>query len=294
VKSFAAKVQQDGSSIMSRVDGDVIVKHLTELDERKILNEEYGRAQENLRHVSKLKKAVDTRRFGKTVAHKDTPPASRVPGPGVLPPPPIVSLADSVAASSGSRDPHTSKAPTRDASFGPTTAESPAYAMPRSSAAIADQEAQRLQGVQVNIRSFVRAADPASAHVVPLPGGNVTLTSAEVEAFRVDYPNEKSFRADFASALTQLASLDARLAAEWHEFQKKRTTAYNWKPHADALAHLLGLSRSFSENAMHVSSLAQQRGLSEKVSAIAQSMEKVRARAHAAAEALQSIGATAE
>jgi hypothetical protein len=291
VKSFAAKVQQDGGSIMSRVDGDVIVKHLAEMDEGKILNEEYGRAQENLRRVSKLKKAVDNRRFGKTVAHKDAPPASRVPGPGVLPPPPIVSLADSVAAGA-SREPQ--KPVPGKSTLGPTAAESPAYAMPRSSAAIADQELQRMHGVQMNVRSFVRAADPTAAHVVPLPGGNITLSAAEVEAFRADYGNEKSFRADFASALVQLAALDARLTAEWHEFQKTRNTAYNWKPHADALAHLLGLSRNYSENAMHVSALAQQRGLSEKVAAIAQSMEKVRMRAHAAAEALQSIGAGAE
>jgi hypothetical protein len=284
VKSFAAKVQQNGGSIMSRVDGDVIVKHLAEMDEGKILNEEYGRAQENLRHVSKLKKAVDNRRFGKITVH-DTPP--------VTPPPQLLPLADTVTATAaGRRDAQKSRpnVPT----FGPTAGESPAYAMPRSSAAIAEQELQRLNGVQVNIRSFVRAADPASAHVVPLPGGNVKLTSVEVEAFRVDYGDEKSFRSDFAAALMQLAALDARLTAEWHEFQKTRNTAYNWKPHADALAHLIGLSRSYSESAMHVSALAQQRGLSEKVSAIAQSMEKVRHRAHAAAEALQSIGASAE
>lgn len=289
VKTFAAKVQQDGGSIMSRVDGDVIVKHLTDVDEGKILNEEYSRAQEDLRHISKLKKAVDNRRFGKMTAPAKetvpTPPATRVPGTSLGGAPPIVPLADSVSAK---ESPHSARP------LGRPPIESPAYVMPRTSANVAERELQRLQNVQGTIRRFVRSADSNASHVVPLPNGNVTLTTSEVEAFRTDYGEEKSFRADFASALTQLAAVDARLAEEWHEFQKTRLTAYNWKIHADALAHLLGVAQSFSENAKRVSALAQQRGLHEKVAAIAESLEKVRARSQAATEALQSIGPTSE
>ncbi len=283
VKTFAAKVQQDGGSIMSRVDGDVIVKHLAEVDEGKILNEEYGRAQEDLRHISKLKKAVDNRRFGKTTAPPKEvapPPAGRGPGK-----PPIVPLADEV----------TSKEAARPASLlGRPPVETTAYVMPRTSANVAEKELQRLQSVQATIRRFVRSADAGASHVVPLPNGNVTLTTSEVEAFRADYGSEKSFRADFAAALTQLAAVDARLAEEWHEFQKTRLTAYNWKVHADALAHLLGVAQSLSENAKRLSALAQQRGLHEKAAAIAESLEKVRARSQAATEALQSIGPASE
>jgi hypothetical protein len=65
IKNFAAKVLEDGGSIMSRVDGDVIVKHLTEVEESHIMKQEYGRAKENFREVSKLKKAVDSRRLGR-------------------------------------------------------------------------------------------------------------------------------------------------------------------------------------------------------------------------------------
>ena len=62
IKAFAQKVQQEGGSIMSRVDGDVTVKNLTEVEASKVLSQEYGRAQETLRKVSKFKKAVDSRR----------------------------------------------------------------------------------------------------------------------------------------------------------------------------------------------------------------------------------------
>ncbi len=282
VKTFAAKVQQDGGSIMSRVDGDVIVKHLAEVDEGKILNEEYSRAQEELRHVSRLKKAVDNRRFGKTAARaKDNAqaaPASRVPGPGMGGAQPIVPLADSVAV----KPPQRTVGP-------PQPAEAPAYAMPRTSASVADRELQRLETVQGTIRRFVRTAEPGASNVVPLPNGNVTLTASEVEAFRADYGGEKSFRADFAGALMQLVAVDARLTDEWHEFQKTRLTEYNWKPHADALAHLLTVARSVSDGALKLGATAQQRGLNEKVAAIAESVEKVRARVKSAADALQSI-----
>ena len=298
VKAFAAKVQQDGGSIMSRVDGDVIVKHLADVDEGKILNEEYGRAQENLRHISKLKKAVDNRRFGKTTVPKATPaPATqtpRTPASGTTVPPTIVPLADSVnavpnpppqqsAGGASSRGTHR---------LGPT--EPTAYTTPRSSTSVGDVESQKLQVVQMTIRSFVRAADPHASNVVPLPNGNINLTASEVEAFRADYGNEKSFRADFVAALMQMAALDARLLAEWQEFQRTRYTAYNWKPHADALAHLLGVSRTTSEHVLHLMTTAHQRGLADKVAAITESLEKVRMRAQAAAEALQSIGSSGE
>ena len=285
VKSFASKVQQDGGSIMSRVDGDVIVKHLAEVDEGKILNEEYGRAQENLRHMSKLKKAVDNRRFGKQmISAKNAPPLplqpSRVPTAATAPAP-VVPLAETVAQEAQAA---AYRGPNR---LGP---EPPAYATPRSSSSVADVELQKLSAVQMTIRSFVRAAEPGAAQVVPLPNGNITLTNAEVEAYRADYGNEKSFRADFVATLMQTAAIDARLLAEWQEFQRTRHTAYNWKPHADALAHLLAIARTMSESALHLMSTAQQRGLTDKVAAITESLDKVRQRAQAAAEALQSIG----
>lgn len=284
VKTFATKVQQDGGSIMSRVDGDVIVKHLAEVDDEKILKEEYGRAQENLRRVSKLKKAVDNRRFGKTAA-----PVKRAGGTVLGGAQPLMSISEQLAQSAAAQPvtppPRRTPAEPRSAA-----AEPPAHhEVPRSSSGIADIEIDRIHGVQVTIRSFVRAAEPTAAHVVPLPFGSLTLTAAEADAFRADYGNEKSFRADCAATLMQLAALEARLMAELHEFDKTKYTEYSWKPHADALAYLLSATRTASESALQLQNTAKQRGLTEKVTALGESVERVRARAHAAGEALQSI-----
>jgi hypothetical protein len=300
VKTFAAKVQQDGGSIMSRVDGDVIVKHLADVDEGKILNEEYGRAQEDLRHISKLKKAVDNRRFGKSVAPTRSAPAPSSSSGIAGGTPPRMPLSDPVVPSTSvPRTPRTlgptpfPSAPHRPANWlGPN--EPPTYNEPRSSSSVADVEMEKLHAVQVKIRSFVRAADAHSAHLVPLPHGNTTLTTPEVDAFRAEFGNEKSFRADFAGILMQLAALDVRLMAELQEFEKTRYTAYNWKPHADALAHLLSVSRTIAESAMHLQATAQQRGLGDKVAALHESVEKVRVRARTAAEMLQTIGSGGE
>jgi hypothetical protein len=283
VKNFAAKVQQDGGSIMSRVDGDVIVKHLADVDEGKILNEEYGRAQEDLRHISKLKKAVDNRRFGKSVAPTNTlPGAGTARGSGTGPA--IVPMSEPVNAVPS---PALPRAPERR--LGPPI-ESTGYVIPRSSSSVAEVEQQRLQAVKTTIRRFVRAAEMHAAHVVPLPHGNIQLSNAEVEAFRADFGDEKSFRADFVAALMQMASIDARLTAEQQDFDKTRYTEYGWKPHADALAHLLIVGRAALENALRLQTTAQQRGLTEKVAAMTESAEKLRECTKSAAEALQSIG----
>ena len=61
IKAFAANAQQDGASIMSRIDDDVMVKHLEEVEEKESLSLEYGRAQEHFRKISRYKKAVDKR-----------------------------------------------------------------------------------------------------------------------------------------------------------------------------------------------------------------------------------------
>lgn len=293
VKTFAAKVQQDGGSIMSRVDGDVIVKQLADVDEGKILNEEYGRAQEDLRHVSKLKKAVDNRRFGKTAV---APKAPQQPGPGRLGggitggSPPLMSLSEPISGAPAPARASVPLGPAGAHAARAAGADAQGYAVPRSASGVGDVEVERMQALQTTIRNFVRAADPASANVVPLPNGNITLTNAEVEAFRADHGSEKSFRADFASTLMRLAAVEARLQTELLEFERTRYTEYNWKPHADAMAHLLTLGRSAAEFATQLQTTAQQRGLTEKAAALHESVEKARVRARAAADALQSIG----
>jgi hypothetical protein len=62
IKKFAAKLLDDGSSELSRLSGDVIVRDLAEVEDKKILEQEYGRAREDFNRISKLKKFVDSRR----------------------------------------------------------------------------------------------------------------------------------------------------------------------------------------------------------------------------------------
>ena len=55
-----------------------------------------------------------------------------------------------------------------------------------------------IRAIAESIRNFSRAADSKGGPlVVPLPHGNCALTAAEAEAFRADFLQEKSFRADF-------------------------------------------------------------------------------------------------
>src|SRR3954454_16590620 len=187
IKQFAATVQQQGGSIMSRVDGDVTVKHLTEMKENEVLNAEYGSAQDHFRKISKFKKAVDVR----------TKAASR----------PTFQPAEQHTAA-------------RAAAAPALAASVPVDQVP--SAINPAVEIGKLHSMEDSIRNFVLAADPKSANIVPLKNGNLALTSAEVEAFRSDYGNEKSFRADYATCLRVVAALQVRFMAEMRDYKAQQ------------------------------------------------------------------------
>src|SRR5947209_3830866 len=65
IKNFATKVQDEGASIMSRLDEDVTVKHLADVEDSHIMKQEYGKAQEHFRKISKFKKVVDKTKGGR-------------------------------------------------------------------------------------------------------------------------------------------------------------------------------------------------------------------------------------
>lgn len=260
VKSFVEKVQRDGGSLMSSEDANAIAKHLAP---------SASASQPAAPKAEKEKPKEKDKGPAKTEAPGVVKPQTKGPKPAES------AFASRPVAPTGANEP-------------------PGFVMPRSSASVAEIEAQELQAVQQAIRSFVRTADADSAHVVPLPHGNITLTNAEVEAFRAEFADEKSFRSDFAASLMQMAALDARLLAQLQEFEKTKHTTYNWKPHADALAHLLSTGGEFADHAMELAGLAAQRGLNDKSVALSESVEKVRPRGRAAAEALQSIATKSE
>lgn len=246
IKAFAQKVQQEGASILSRVDGDVTVKNLTEVEETSLLTQDYGKAQENFRKVSKFKKAVDSRRSG-----RGAPSKSAAAGVGPARPGPSVPL------------------PAPDGAV-QTIAE------PTGRTAIQQQvEENKVRGTVESIRNFVRAAEPKSAHIVPIRSSQLVLTPNEVEAFRADFYGEKSFRADYVAMLTMLVAVYARMQSEVEDYRSKRSSAYLWKPHADALTCLLTIGERSMRDSAKVAVLADNRGLAEKAKAMHLTRDKL-------------------
>ncbi|HEY3927436.1 MAG TPA: hypothetical protein VGL89_03585 [Candidatus Koribacter sp.] len=261
MRSFASRVQRDGSSMI----GDEIpsapdTSHLDSLDERAAVQREY------LRHAAQVRKTIENdRRMERDV-------------PAVL-----AAYKAAVGDTSTTNQPRSSsaqEAPVDVTEHAPIT----------STGSAAEVENNELATIQATIRTFVRSVESSTSRTVPLPDGSIELTEAEFEAYRADYSGEKSFRADFASVLVEITSLDARLRSQLDEFQKTRHTPYNWKPHANALAHLLSQGRTIADRAMDLAALARQRGLSDKADALNESIEKIRPRGKAAVDALQSIG----
>jgi hypothetical protein len=266
IREFAAKVQAEGGSIMTRVDGDVIVKQLADVQEERILETEYGKAQDDFRQLSKYKKAVDHRRGVKetaAAAKAASSPSTATPRrpPSIMPPSPLEF-------------------------FG---ADSPQPGPEEVTGSVSSEDG-KLKEMTETIRHFIRAADPKSAHIVPVRFGNLILTPQEADAFRADYFAEKSFRADYVNALISIVSLIGRMGIELADFKAKRSSAYLWKPHADSLSKLLQVGSEINTRAMTVSGLAERRGLMDKTTALNASLVKLRDQVQIVAAALQTLG----
>lgn len=257
IKQFAVSVQEAGGSIMARVDGDVTVKQLQEVEEEEILEQEYGRAQEHLRKVSKFKKAVDTRKT-------------------YVPP--------QAAAASAHGRPHPAT-PHRSQVFAGGGGSEIHKSLDRNA------EESKLKTTMESIRNFILAADSKSANIYPMRHGNLVLSQPEVDAFRSDFRGEKSFRGDYAHAVTRGVSIYARMMSELEEFRSRMTSAYLWKPHADSLAYLLHLSTRLQEECASIVQVAEARGLKDKVDAMNATLARLKEQAGAVAKALESTSA---
>ena len=264
IKAFAAKVQQEGGSIMARVDGDVTVKHLADVEENQILKQEYGRAQEHFHKVSKFKKAVDSRRSAR-MAGAPAPASASAAG----------------APASRATGVHTNIA---------QAAKVAPLADPIRNQALGIEET-KVRGVVESIRNFVRAADGKSspANIVPLRNGNLVLNPAEFEAFKAEYPpTEKSFRAELSNNLTFTVALHSRMQSEMDDYRSKRDSAHLWRQHAESLNHLISLAIRTIEESKTVITTAQQRGLDDKVKGLQVAQEKLRAQMQLVSQTLQS------
>jgi hypothetical protein len=264
IRVFAQSVQQEGGNVLARVEGDVTVKQLGDISDQKILKSDYREAQEQFRKVSKIKKAVDNKKKRAAGAS----PAGAMEAASELKPP------IRVPAVMG----------------GVSEDDRLALIVPNESPLAAQMEESKLTSLADQIRSFVRAADPGSAQIVPLKHGNLILVAHEAEAFRVDYSQEKSFRADFASIVMKLVGCRARIDAEIADYRKTEASAYLWKPHADSLANLLRNSQKLVVEANQVKETAVQRGLAAKAEVVTKSLEKLQERVKLTTETLAQVG----
>ena len=258
IKQFAESVQQAGGSIMARVEGDVTVKHLADVQEEQILETEYGRAQEHLRNVSKFKKAVDSRTSQKASAAAVFVPRPNPATIGEPPRPAVVQGGGSAAEIGRSLD--------------------------------RTVEEGKLRTMLESIRNFIFAADAKSTNVFPMRNGNLSLSQPEVDAFKADFRGEKSFRGDFAQNLAMAVALQARMVVEIDEFRQRQNSAYLWKPHADSLAFLLQQANRLLEESGGILHVAEGRGLVDKVNGMTATLQKLRAQCVHVAKALEGVG----
>jgi hypothetical protein len=128
------------------------------------------------------------------------------------------------------------------------------------------------------------------AHFVTIKKTRITLTPAELEAFRADYQGEKSFRADYANVMMNVVAYLSRMIVEVDEYNQKASSAYLWKPHADALAYLLSTLERLNMEATSVLETARARGLQEKAAALQASLDKLREYARTVSQTLQAAG----
>jgi hypothetical protein len=259
IKHFASSVQQAGGSIMAKVEGDVTVKQLADVQEDQILETEYGRAQEHLRNVSRFKKAVDIR-TGQKAAAASAATSSR-------PHPATAQSARGVIAHGGGSAAEIGKSLDRTVEEG------------------------KLRTMLESIRNFIYAADPKAANIFPMRNGNLPLSQPEVEAFKAEFRGEKSFRGDFAQALANSVALLARMIVELDDFRQRQNSAYLWKPHADSLAFLLQQANRLQEECGAILHVAEGRGLVDKVNGMTATLQKLRTQCVNVAKALEGVGA---
>ena len=277
IRNFAEQAQQKGASIHAPVQGNITVKQLTEVRADDILGSEYIRAQEQLRHVAKLKKAVDSRNAAQRAPASaygppDVPlPNSPLSTPSV--PPPVTPPVPSAHLPAPSRSTVVPRPPDTAAS-GIQVGTS--MTVPASNKRV--EEENRLMSVQESVRSFVKTADPRYRSVVPMGFGNLVLTPAEADAYSADYLQEKSFRGDNARVLVRIPALIARMTSEIEQIERQQNLKYLWRPHAESLAILLTISEEVTKTASNLIQTATQRGLVEKVSMLNASQQKMKAK----------------
>ncbi|HZU32956.1 MAG TPA: hypothetical protein VFB79_17710 [Candidatus Angelobacter sp.] len=286
IKTFAETVQREGGSIMSRVEGDVTVQNLTELPTEQILEEDYQSAQDDFRKVSRYKKLVDSKRPVR-MSPGSRQPALQPPAPVAPPPPRAVNPQPMTTSTSVPPPPAPVNAPRTQAVSSQTIKAEVLAVAPSQAVQNAVQEG-KIHSARQAIKEHVRSSDPVTAGIFPVKNSRIMLSPAEVEAFKAEYQGEKSFRADYASIMMTIVAYLSRMVVEVDEYNQKASSAYLWKPHADALGYLVSTFERLNMEAEQVMAVARARGLAEKATALSASLEKLREYARTVSQTLQS------
>ncbi|MBI2678968.1 MAG: hypothetical protein HYX28_09320 [Candidatus Koribacter versatilis] len=272
IKSFAQTVQQSGGSMQTRLNDEVTVQQLADVHDEEIHHEEYGKARDHLRKLAEFKRVVDIRRKGRYTAPlpMNAPAVAAAMGANVEPRNvvPISSYAGEAAA-----QPRVTTPP----GVAPATELAPSH----------KAEDHKIDATSDMIRNFILVADKSFANVVPLRNCSVLLTPAEVDAFRNAYLGEKSFRADYAAMVRQMAATMAAIMIELEDYQRKKNSAYLWKQHADSLKYFLEKTNRTIQAAKEMAAGCERRGLAEKVRVLDATADRLRNQAQQVAKFLQ-------
>jgi hypothetical protein len=291
IKTFAEKVQKEGGSILSRVEGDITVQQLKEIETGELLAEDYQVAQDEFRKVSRYQKAVDKRPVRPAgaavparVAAEPSPQAT-----GTRPAIPAASAdvgAQPLAASVTPAPAPPARPSAPSVSSQPVQAE--VLAVPPSQAVHNSVQEGKIHSARQQIKEHVlNAKEPQATNVVPVKKTKLVLSPGEVEAFRAEYEGEKSFRANYANVTMTIVAYLSRMIVEADEYNQKAGSAYLWKPHADALTYLLTTLDRVNMEAEQLMAVARARGLADKATSLSASLDKLKTYAKTVSQTLQ-------
>jgi hypothetical protein len=267
IKSFGQALEEMGGTILTTVDGvEVTVEHVAAIEERQMLQADYGSTQEKFKRVSKLKKELDRR-----------PPIRRS----------LLTPATRTARTAGNGGAAAAAKAARSSAKTPPAA--PVFQPPTVTAQQISGEESKLRRVEESIRVFVRVADPKFRQVVPMRFFNLTLTGAEADAYNAAFLEEKTLRADVARTLIRLVSISARIATELEELKRSQKMSSLWKLHADAVVVLLDMASTSTEESGSVAKQAEQEGAGVAAKAIHESVQRLRARSDMAVKTLANV-----
>jgi hypothetical protein len=267
IKNFGQALEEMGGTILTTVDGvEVTVEHVAAIQEKQLLQADYGSAFEKFRRVSKLKKELDRR-----------PPIRRA-----LMTPAGQSTRAAGSAAAGAKAAKVVK-------VAKPAAAVPVFQPPAITAQQLSAEEGKLRRVEESIRVFVRVADPKYRQIVPMRFFNLTLSVAEADAYGAAYLEEKSLRADIARTLIRMISISARISTELEELKRSQKMSSLWKLHADSIVVLLDMASTSTEDAGSVTKTAEQSGSGAAARAIHESVAKLRRQSDLAVKTLANV-----